>query len=240
MDMKKQIKGIAHRGYPSKHPENTLISFQAACELNFSHLELDVQLSKDGVPVVIHDTSVNRMTDNGKGQVKDLTLAQLKELTINGTERIPTLEEALDLLKDRIIVDIELKQMGNLYPGMEQLVLDMVKQKGMQEQVLITSFDHYCLQRVRQLDNEIGLGMISIGASPAFFPFAKEINCTYIAIEHQHVTEPYIRRCEEEGIQLIPWTINEESDMTMAAQYPSLLICTNELELWGKVSGQNS
>lgn len=66
--MKKHIKGMAHRGYPSKYPENTLISFQAACDLNFTHLELDVQLSKDGVPVVIHDPSVDRMTDNGGGK----------------------------------------------------------------------------------------------------------------------------------------------------------------------------
>ncbi|GGD61970.1 glycerophosphodiester phosphodiesterase [Paenibacillus nasutitermitis] len=237
--MKKLIKGIAHRGYPGKYPENTLKSFQAACDLNFSHLELDVQLSKDGVPVVIHDLSVNRMTDNGKGRVKDLTLAELKELTINGTERIPTLEEALDVLKDQIIVDIELKQMGDLYPGMEELVLDIVKKKGMQEQAFITSFDHYSLQRVRQLDDKIGLGMINIGASPAFFPFAKEINCGYLSIEHQHVTETVIRRCEEEGIQLIPWTIDQESEMKKIAQYPSLLVCTNELELWAKVSGQN-
>lgn len=237
--MKKHIKGMAHRGYPSKYPENTLISFQAACDLNFTHLELDVQLSKDGVPVVIHDTSVDRMTDNGVGYVKDLTLAELKQLTINGTERIPTFEEALDLLKDRIIVDIELKQMGDLYPGMEQLVLDMVKKKGMQEQVFITSFDHYCLERVRQLDDTIGLGLINIGASPAFFPFAKEIHCGYMSIEHQHITEPFIQRCAEEGIQLISWTVNQESDMKLAAQYPSLLICTNELELWAKVSGQN-
>lgn len=237
--MKKKIRGMAHRGYPSKYPENTLISFQAACHLNFSHLELDVQISKDGVPVVIHDTSVDRITDNGTGQVKDLTLAELKRLTINGTEHIPTFEEALDLLKDRIIVDIELKQMGDLYPGMEQLVLNMVKKKGMQEQVFITSFDHYCLQRVRQLDDKIGLGLINIGASPALFPFAKEINCNYMSIEQQHITEPLIRRCEQEDIQLISWTVNQENDMKIVAQYPSLLICTNELELWAKVSGQN-
>lgn len=233
--MKRHIKGMAHRGYPSKYPENTLISFQAACDLNFTHLELDVQLSKDGVPVVIHDTSVDRMTDNGAGRVKDLTLAELKQLTIDGTERIPTFEEALDLLKDRIIIDIELKQMGDLYPGMEQLVLDMVKKKGMQGQVFITSFDHYSLERVRQLDDTIGLGLINIGASPAFFPFAKEIHCGYMSIEHRHITEPFIHRCAEEGIQLISWTVNQESDMKLAA----LLICTNELELWAKVSGQN-
>lgn len=66
--MKKHIKGMAHRGYPSKYPENTLISFQAACDLNFTHLELDVQLSKDGVPVVIHDTSVDRMLTTERGE----------------------------------------------------------------------------------------------------------------------------------------------------------------------------
>ena len=180
------IRGVAHRGYPKRYPENTLVSYRAAVELSYSHLELDVQLSKDGVPVVIHDPSVDRTTD-GKGQVRDLTLAELKEFRIAGTEEIPTLEEALLLLKDKLIVDIELKQMGDLYPGLERAVLDTVKRLDMREQTFLTSFDHYSLSRARELDDRMELGVINHGTSPALFPFMKDIRCRYISVQHPYI-----------------------------------------------------
>ncbi|CAG7626415.1 Glycerophosphodiester phosphodiesterase [Paenibacillus solanacearum] len=225
------IRGVAHRGYPKRYPENTLVSFQAAVELSYSHLELDVQLSKDGVPVVIHDTSVDRMTD-GKGRVNELTLAELKELRIAGTEPIPTLEEALLLLKDRLIVDIELKQMGSLYPGLEREVLNTVKRLDMREQTFLTSFDHYALSRVRELDDRIGLGVINSGASPALFPFMKEIRCRYISVHHPYISDEFLQICRREEAVLIPYTVDRESDMARFSRYPELLICTNELEKW--------
>src|SRR5690625_7519217 len=103
-----KIRGIAHRGFPGRAPENTLSSFQLACDLAFTHLELDVQLTKDGVPVLIHDYSINRMT-NGEGLVRDYTLKQLKEFKVKDVERIPTLEEALNMLKGKISILVELK-----------------------------------------------------------------------------------------------------------------------------------
>src|SRR5690348_3734502 len=99
--MKMKVRGIAHRGYPVKYIENTLPSFQAACDLGFTQLELDVHLSKDGVPIVMHDKSIDRLTD-GKGYIKDYTAEELRGFRIGGTEIIPTLEEALLLLKDRL------------------------------------------------------------------------------------------------------------------------------------------
>jgi glycerophosphoryl diester phosphodiesterase len=231
----KKIWGMAHRGYPNRYPENTLASFQAACDLNYSHLELDVQLSKDGIPVVFHDTVVDRMT-NGSGAIKDLTLKELRQLKISGTEQIPTLEEALDLLKDQILIDIELKQMGNLYPGLEEAVVKLVGEKGMREQVIITSFDHYSLVRIRELDPRIDIGMITGGASPAYFRFAKQYNCSFLCLRHLYITEEIIHRCEQEGIQLVSWTVDGEKEMMDMALHPNILVCTNELELWASVS----
>jgi glycerophosphoryl diester phosphodiesterase len=225
------IRGVAHRGYPRKFPENTLVSFQAALDYGYSHVEFDVQLSKDGVPVVIHDTSVDRVT-NGTGLVKDLTLEELRRLRVGGTEQIPTLEETLDLLKDRIVADIELKQMGDLYPGLEEAVLNMLKEKGMREQSIITSFDHYSIQKVRQLDKDIQIGLINHGTSPALFPFMKEIDCRILSVKYQFITGAFLRQCEEEGILLIPYQIDHEPEISRFVQYPSVLICTNELEKW--------
>ncbi|GGD64472.1 glycerophosphodiester phosphodiesterase [Paenibacillus nasutitermitis] len=102
-------------GYSGRYPENTIAAFQAACELEFTHLELDVHLSKDGIPMVLHDKTLDRMTD-GKGLVKDYTSEVLSRFRVGGTEVIPTLEEVLLLLKDRLIVRIEISKRENCTP----------------------------------------------------------------------------------------------------------------------------
>ncbi|OXM87279.1 glycerophosphodiester phosphodiesterase [Paenibacillus rigui] len=227
-----KIAGLAHRGYPKKFPENTMASFQAAMDLSFSHLELDVQLSKDGVPVVIHDTTVNRTT-NGKGHVADFTLEELRQLDAGGEESIPTLAEVLMLAKDKVLVDIELKQSGNLYPGLEEKVLEVIAECGVQDQVFVTSFDHYSIQRMRQLSKEIELGLVLYGATPAVFPLAEQLGARYISVKYIYLTDDFVQECEQRGIQLIAWTIDDEAEMRkLREQYPHVWICTNELEKW--------
>ncbi|WP_010273234.1 glycerophosphodiester phosphodiesterase [Paenibacillus senegalensis] len=229
-----KIKGIAHRGYAKHHTENTLPAFQAALDLNYTHLELDVQLTRDEVPVILHDTTLDRVSA-GSGRVKDYTLAELKELRLKNGEQIPTLQEALELLKDRIIVDIELKQMGDLYPGLEKIVLQAVKDNDMLEQSFIASFDHYALERVRSMNAKIDLGIINSGASPALFALAKELRANYISINHRYITDSLLTQCEQEQVILIPYTINQEEEMKRYKQWQSVLICTDELESWAKI-----
>ncbi|MDR6552013.1 glycerophosphodiester phosphodiesterase family protein [Paenibacillus qinlingensis] len=226
------IKGIAHRGYPVKYIENTLPSFQAACELGFSQLELDVHLSKDGVPIVMHDKTLDRLSD-GKGYIKDYTAEELRQFRISGTEVIPTLEEALLLVKDRLIVSIELKQEGELYTGLEEAVLEVVRRTGMIEQVYVISFDHFSVARMRELDADIPLGLVFHGSMPYVFPFMKEIKGQYLAVKLSFLTERYARMIEEAGIQLVVWPVDRLDEMEMVAKkYPSAIICTNELERW--------
>lgn len=227
-----KIPGLAHRGYPKKFPENTLASFRAAMDLSFSHLELDVQLSKDGIPVVIHDTTVNRTT-NGKGNVADFTLEELRRLDAGGGEAIPTLEEVLLLAKDRVPVDIELKQSGDLYPGLEEKVLEVITECGVSDQVFVTSFDHYSIQRMRRLSEEIELGLVIYGATPSVFPLAEQLRARYVSVKYIYLTDAFVRECEERGIQLIAWTIDDEDGMRkLRSHYPNVWICTNELEKW--------
>lgn len=226
------ITGLAHRGYPKKYPENTISSFQAALDLSYSHLELDVQLTKDGVPVVIHDTTVNRTT-NGTGRVADYTFEQIRKLDAGGGQQIPTLKEVLLLAKGKAQVDIELKQSGLLYPGLEEQVLETIQAAGVQDQVFVTSFDHYAIVRTRELSRDINLGLVLYGATPAVFPLAKEISAKYVSVKHIYLTDEFVHRCDEAGIQLIAWTIDDEQDMrNLRSQYPHVWACTNELERW--------
>jgi glycerophosphoryl diester phosphodiesterase len=230
--MSATIPGLAHRGYPKRYPENTIASFRAALALSFRHLELDVHLTKDGVPVVIHDPTVNRTT-NGTGFVKDYTLAELRKLDAGHGETIPTLEEVLLLAKGRAQVDIELKQSGNLYAGLEEKVLETVRACGMSDQVFVTSFDHYSIVRMRELSEELELGLVLYGATPSVFPLARELRARYISVKSIYLTDHFVRTCEEHGIQLIAWTVDDEADMRkLRSQYPQVWVCTNELERW--------
>ena len=107
---KKNIFVAAHRGWPDKYPENTLLSFKKALELDIDQLETDVHLSADGELILIHDKTLDRTT-NGSGEVKNFTLSQLKELDAGNGEKIPTLRELMELVKNHptITLDIELK-----------------------------------------------------------------------------------------------------------------------------------
>ena len=142
-----QSEGSHIAAIRKNYPENTLSAFQSALQFGYSFVELDVQLSKDGVPVVIHDYTVDRMTDH-KGKVKDYTLAELKQMKIGKDETIPTLEEAMLLMRGKTEVMLELKQAGTLYPGMEEKVLDVLKKTDTYEQTLSISFDFFSIQEL--------------------------------------------------------------------------------------------
>ncbi|TLS54337.1 glycerophosphodiester phosphodiesterase [Paenibacillus antri] len=229
-----KIRGIAHRGYPALLPENTLVSFRKACELNFSHVELDVQLSKDGVPVVFHDFTLDRLTD-GSGSIRDYTLQQLKRYRVRGSEEIPTLEEAMNALKGRADVFIELKQAGDLYPGLEAAVLEVLYRTGTRDQSCVTSFDHYAVERTRTLDDRIRLGLISSGSMPYVFPFMKEIRADYLFTQFRYFSPLFYERMLEEGIVPGPWPVETQEQMEIVASlYPASLITTDHLERWAE------
>lgn len=229
-----KIRGIAHRGYPVKYPENTLSSFQAAVDLGYTYVELDVQLSKDGVPVVIHDYMVDRMSDH-RGNVKDYTLAELKRMKIGDNETIPTLEETMKLLRGKLNVMVELKQAGHLYPGLEQKTLDILRQTDTFEQSIIISFDHFSIQRLRALSSDIRLGITTSNSLPYVFPWMQEYRCELLGVPMKMMTEEYAGMIIERGIEVGPWPVDSLADMEIIAKkYPTTLITTNELDRWAQ------
>lgn len=154
----KRVGIWANRGCSMMNPENTLPAFKKAAELEgITGIEFDVQLTNDGEIVVIHDERVDRTTD-GTGNVCDYTLAELKKLSITGDDsyRIPTLREVLELLKPYCVnkglrLNIELKNSVVRYRGMEQKVIDMVSEYGIESYVVYSSFNHDSIGLVRQL-----------------------------------------------------------------------------------------
>ena len=172
------MKIWAHRGCSLRYPENTLLAFEKAAALEgLEGIELDVQLSKDGNVIVMHDEKLDRTT-NGTGYVKDYTLEELKKLNIKVEnneyeEKIPTLQEVLELLQENIKaglkLNIELKNSEVLYPGMEKKVIELVELYGVAENVIYSSFYAKSLALVRQMQPEAEIGMLDVKASDCLY-----------------------------------------------------------------------
>jgi glycerophosphoryl diester phosphodiesterase len=162
---------IAHRGYSACYPENTLAAFNGAIDAGAHMIELDVCLSKDRHLVVIHDETVDRTT-NGTGAVKALTMDQLDRLDAGSwfdprfnTERLPTLAQVLDAAKGHLLVNIEIKTEAFEADGpadaVERQVLNLVREKNMLDEVLVSSFEWQMLENLRKLEPGIALGLLA-------------------------------------------------------------------------------
>jgi len=223
---------LGHRGASHAAPENTLAAFRQAADVGADGVELDVHLSRDGVPVVIHDDSVDATTD-GAGLVRALTLAQLKALdagvrfdaSFTG-ERIPTLEEVLAEVGARLLINIELKadQTAALVPA----VVGLVKRMGMAKRVWFSSFKPYALYRARALAPEIPCGLLygplSLGAL-LLKPFTPhEALHPYKDL----LTERSVRRAHKRGLRVFTWTLDDPVVARQFAVWGIDGIITNE------------
>lgn len=225
---------FAHRGASGSRPENTLAAFSEAAALPIDGIELDVHLSGDGVPVVIHDETVDRTTD-GSGYVKDMTLDELKQLSAGCRfadeyydERIPTLREVLDLFRDKPHkLNIELKSDVFPYPGMREKVIAMVKEFGIADRVILSSFDHVTLEAVKREAPEIETGMLFIEILADARAMAARIGADAL-----HPALPYAvrepgRRAAAEGTVLRVYTVNEPEHALMAREAGAQAIFTD-------------
>jgi glycerophosphoryl diester phosphodiesterase len=144
------VQVIAHRGGTVHAPENTLAAFRAAIEKGASWLEFDVQMTRDGELVVIHDVTVNRTTD-GTGAVRDMTLAQIRALDAGAGERVPTLAEVVALARAHGVGILPETKAAHLYPGVEAKLVDELLVEGYLDRSVIQSFDAASLERLRSL-----------------------------------------------------------------------------------------
>ena len=158
------MKRLAHRGYSACYPENTMIAFIKAYEKGFDGIETDVHMSKDGELVLIHDEKINR-TSNGKGYVKDYTLAELRQWNYGyrfaGKYPIPTLKELLLWIKEKqFIVNLEIKTDIIHYSNIEKKVVEMVHEIGVESQVYYSSFYLPSVLSLKQLDPKAYVGYL--------------------------------------------------------------------------------
>ncbi|HSN94126.1 MAG TPA: glycerophosphodiester phosphodiesterase family protein, partial [Anaerolineaceae bacterium] len=164
---------IAHRGASALAPENTLAAFQLAYDQKADGIELDVMLSADKELIVLHDEIVDRTTD-GHGTVAAMNLADLKGLNAaakfkadwSGREALPLLEEVFDLVGNKMLINVELKNLTQPFNDLTQRVISLVEKAGLEESVLLSSFNPFNLLTARQCNPKIKRGLLTEGGKP--------------------------------------------------------------------------
>ncbi len=188
-----------HRGAAKLEPENTLLSMQKAIDLGVDQIEIDVHLTRDQHLVVLHDTTVDRTTD-GEGAIADFTLAEVKQLDAGKGERIPTLQEVIDLVRGKVILQIELKGPGTAAP-----VIQAIKQNSMENGVLLTSFVHDRLREARQLNPNLRLGALWADPPPDACEQAIEMGAEAIHIQHLNIDSQLVEKAHAHGLKIRAW-----------------------------------
>ena len=226
---------MAHRGWSSRAPENTLAAIKLAVDEDWIHsIEIDVQLTRDEVPVIIHDFRVERTT-NGVGLVKELTLNKLRELDAGSwfssnfrSEKIPTLEEVLKLCKGRKRINLELKTAGDMYKGLAEKVVQLVEQFQMEKEVIITSFDHEKVKQVRQLTSNIETGLIIEGNPPLLDEQLQYVGANTISMSFLFITPSFVEDHLNQERKIVVWTPNSPEEINFVKQMSEKIeICTN-------------
>ena len=228
-------KVIAHRGASGYAPENTLEAFLLAIEQGADGIELDVQLSRDGIPVVIHDETIDRVTDR-TGYVKDYTLQELKELTVlkdrfpqYSQSKIPTLKEVLEAVKPSgIQVNIELKTGIYWYPDIEKKVAEIVEETGMKEKIIYSSFNHYSVQRIKEIvpDAETAYLYSDVILNVEDYARKTKVDGLHPAVYHVKMAD-FLKGYIESGLNVRVWTVNEEADMKALTEAGVTAVITN-------------
>lgn len=209
---------IAHRGAKGYEPENTLKAFQKALDLNADGIELDVHLSIDGHLIVMHDETIDKMT-NGKGFVNTLSLSELKSFLIADQYEIPTLNEVFDLIDRKCLINIELKN-GDTAVKVVALIHEYISEKGWSyDHFIVSSFDWNALQEVHNLDSKILIGVLTETDLDAALTFAQSIKAKAIHPDYQMLNEENTQEIQEKGFWVLPWTVNELKDIQRIKSY---------------------
>jgi glycerophosphoryl diester phosphodiesterase len=204
----------AHRGASARAPENTMAAFRAAEEDGVQGIELDLHLSRDGVPVVLHDEEVQRTTD-GRGSVASLTLRQLRRLDAGrwfapafAGERIPTLSEVLSWAGDRLRLNLEIKSVEAAE------AVQFVMADYPQCRVLISSFNHTVLEKIRATNSALPLAFL---LESRFWrrSLARAAACRAESFHPRHdlLSQPLVSSCHQHGLKVVPWTVDRLDDL---------------------------
>ncbi len=225
---------IAHRGASFYAPENTLVAYKEAVDMGAGAIEIDVHKSSDDHLVVCHDEKVDRTT-NGKGYIKDLNLGDIKRLDAGSWfnkkysgAKVPLLEEVLQfVVEQNILLNIELKNGPIFYEDIEEALVKMIKEYNLEKKVLISSFNHYSLLKIKMLAPEIKTGILYIGGLVSPWEYAKKVYADAIHPLFYTINKKIVTESIENEILVNPFTVNGEKELMLMTEFGVSSIITD-------------
>ncbi len=232
----------AHRGASAYAPENTMIAFEKAIQMGADGIELDVQMTKDGQLVVIHDETINR-TSNGRGYVSQYTLDELRKYNFNNGFKtnkpinIPTLEEVYKYMGiTSLMINVELKNSIMEYKGMEEKVIDLARKMKLEERIIYSSFSRESIAKIRKLAPDAKVGILYIGRWQEVQSYAKQIGITALHPSFKTVKERIlVQSAKENGLAVHVWTVNKGRDMAYLVRKQVEAIITDKPDICKQV-----
>lgn len=235
---------IGHRGASAYAPENTLSAFERAVALGADGVELDAKLTADGQIVVIHDQTLERTT-NGAGKVRQKTLAELRGLDAGSWfgaafagELIPTLEQVLETVGGKILVDIELTNYATPFDPLPERAAELVRRMGLQDRVIFTSFFPTNLYRARRVLPQVAAGQLAwvgrLGALTRGW-LGRQVAPRWSVPYYTDLSAAYIRQQHLRNRRVIAWTVNQPEDAARLLAWGVDGIITDDPVMIGEV-----
>jgi glycerophosphoryl diester phosphodiesterase len=214
-------KIMGHRGAPADEPENTLRSFARALAVGVAAVELDVQLTRDGRLAVIHDETLDRTT-NGKGRVKDFTLAELQRLDAGRGEPVPSLEEVFDLVQGKANLVVELKQ-----PEAAGALQRFFQERRAFAFTTVISFWHPAVKALKEAESRFNTGVLMVGCPADPVGLARAARAGTLALNFRYVNRELVDAAHQQDIKVIVWNIDDPETLKPYLAMNLDAICTN-------------
>lgn len=216
--MKTKILKIGHRGAKAYIAENTLESIRKAMDCGVDGIEIDVHLCASGELMVFHDVTLDRMT-NGKGEVAKQSLLALKALKVNGGFSIPTLEEVLDLIDKKCLVNIELKGKNTAHTACMVIKKYIAHNNWCYSDFIVSSFQYKELEDVFNIDKNVPLGVLTIANIEEAIEFAATIKAMAIHPNYALLTLDNVENAQKKGYKVYTWTVNDDTTIQRMKNY---------------------
>lgn len=229
IDYDANVKSVNHRGYSVEAPENTLPAYKLSKQKGFKYVETDVSFTSDGIPVCLHDSTIDR-TSNGSGNINSLTFEQVRQYDFGSWKssnyagtKIPSFEEFITLCKNICLHPyIELKSAGNYTEAQIRQIVDMVDACGMKGKVTYISFSSTFLTYVKNYDSSARLGYLAT-VTPANIATAQDLQTgsNEVFMDTNTNTSAATELCRNANLSMEIWTINDASVITSMDSYIS-------------------
>ncbi|MFD0712354.1 glycerophosphodiester phosphodiesterase [Paenibacillus sp. GCM10027626] len=218
--MKKPLV-IAHRGCAGEAPENTLAAFKLAMEQGCDAIELDVHFSKDGEIIVCHDHTIDRTSD-GSGAIHELTVQEIQQADAGrwfderyAGERIPLLSEVFELVPPSIMINVEVKDLHG--EAGERRLVQFLRETNRVQHVVISSFNHELLVRLKQQEPELKIGMLYHQQVESHHGLAEQLGAPVFSLhpDFKLLDKAAVADAVDRGLEVYAWTVNSEEDMKL-------------------------